>query len=208
MQSELSGSGKPPSYTAPASIAPVGLEAPPDTDSADGSLEGDLGPPRDRAAQTGSIRLPLRRRRLGGIVIATVGGCALLLVAAVIARVSHASSEPRNAPSIAKDGPASLVAAPHAEVAAAAAHGPIAAPAPAAPVAPASASSGATPESPTSGTVRVARPATPGRVWLDGKRLSAPSAVVMCGPHQVKVGASGRARSLQVPCGGELVISR
>jgi hypothetical protein len=47
----------------------------------------------------------------------------------------------------------------------------------------------------------------PSRVWLDGKKLVTPSALVSCGAHQIKVGHS-HARSVQIPCGGELVVSR
>ncbi|MBV9948851.1 MAG: hypothetical protein JOZ69_18530, partial [Myxococcales bacterium] len=77
--------GAPPEgRRAPASIAPVGLEM------ADTELLEEA-PVRPAAMQTGSIRVP-PRRRLGGIVIGTVAGCGLILVAAVVARVSHASS--------------------------------------------------------------------------------------------------------------------
>jgi hypothetical protein len=54
--------------------------------------------------------------------------------------------------------------------------------------------------------LRVERPAVPSHVWLDGKKLVTPSALVSCGAHQIKVG-HGHARSIQIPCGGELVIS-
>jgi len=151
-------------------------------------------PAHEVADQTGALPLIVRRRRFDGVVIATVAGCALILVAAAISRVSHASSaeqSPARAPSsAAADEPsaASQPAPPSHEPQA------TAAPEPA--------------EQPTKGTVRLDRPSLAGRVWIDGKKVTSTTAAVTCGAHQVKVGASARARSLQVPCGGELVISR
>jgi hypothetical protein len=191
--------GKPSSLTRPASMAPVGLEVASEADP----LESGLEPPKERVLQTGSIQLPLRRRRLGGIVIATVATCTLILVAAVIARVSQASSERQAAATRLRDVPASVAGngvAPSAQALSA----PPASPAPAAAPARVPAPS----DLPTSGTVRVEPPAVPGRVWVDGKKLSSASAVVTCGAHQIKIGPRGRAHSVQVPCGGELVVSR
>jgi hypothetical protein len=133
----------------------------------------------------------MRRRQLGGIVLGTIVVCALILVAAVIARVSHASS-----PKESKAVPSALPAL--ALPAAVAAPGALAQTAPP-PLPPA--------EVPITGTLRFERPASPGRVWLDGKKLNANSALVSCGAHQIKVGR-GRARSVQVPCGGDLVVSK
>jgi hypothetical protein len=59
----------------------------------------------------------------------------------------------------------------------------------------------------STGTVRLDRPAYPGKVWLDGKKLSSSSAMVSCGTHQIKVGFR-RAHSIDVPCGGELGVSK
>jgi hypothetical protein len=59
----------------------------------------------------------------------------------------------------------------------------------------------------STGTVRLDRPATAGRAWLDGKKLSSSSALVTCGTHQIKVGR-GRTHSIDVPCGGEIGVSR
>jgi hypothetical protein len=56
--------------------------------------------------------------------------------------------------------------------------------------------------------LRLQRPAIPGKVWLDGEKVSTPTASVACGKHQLKVGAHGKARGVDVPCGGELKISR
>jgi hypothetical protein len=160
-------------------------------------------PPKEKVQQTGSVRIPVQRRRLGGIVVAAVATCALILVAAIIARVSHASNEPPptaalplsaaapmgNLPSTPADrtAPSQLPGANRA--------------APAAMAQP-------TPDPPTTGTVRLERPAVSGRVWLDGKKLTSGSTLVSCGTHQIKMSARGRVRSIQVPCGGEIVISK
>jgi hypothetical protein len=180
---------RPPSVVASGSMAPVGLEVMAEHDSAEEAL-GEPG--RDRAQQTGSIRIPLRRRRLGGIVIGTLAGCALILVAAVIARVSHASSEP------------AATAAPPNDLATAT----TARPSPPPAVALGGAPPVPLPVAPASGTLRLERPAVPGRVWVDGKKQMSLSAVVACGTHQVKIGARGHAHSVDVPCGGELVVAK
>jgi hypothetical protein len=60
----------------------------------------------------------------------------------------------------------------------------------------------------TTGTLRV-DPAVQGqRVMLDGVLLSVPAALIQCGPHDVAVGASGRSRAIEVPCGGEVTVYR
>lgn len=170
-----------------------GMSHPPATPIASASLG--LG---DRGGQTGSIRLPLKRRQLRGIVVGTVAGCCLILVAAVIARVSHASNEP---PVKIPVSPAAVTTAPPvdpAKLPTQPANVPLPVPA-----------NFPTPSDvPTTGTVRLERPATPGRVWIDGKKVTAMSALVECGAHQVKIGARGRVRSVQIPCGGEILLSR
>jgi hypothetical protein len=163
------------------SIAPVGLDLMPQRAVADEEIN-----------PTMEIRLPVRRRRLGGIVIAAVAGCALILVAAGVARVGHASSSP---------DPASPAAIPTTTAAATPVDtAPAATPAPGAP-APASL------EGASTGTVRLDRPAVVGHVWLDGKKLSSKSALVSCGTHQIKVG-HGRTHSVDVPCGSEIGVSK
>lgn len=60
----------------------------------------------------------------------------------------------------------------------------------------------------TTGTLRV-DPAVQGqRVMVDGVLLSVPAAIIQCGPHEVAVGASGHARTIDVPCGGEVTVYR
>jgi hypothetical protein len=155
-------------------------------------------PAQEIADQTGGRPRIVRRRRFDGLVIATVAGCALILVAAAISRVSHASSGAQAQPPM--HSPAASIAA---EPVAAATMSPPGAGAPVAAV-----TEPAPIEQPTKGTVRLDRASLAGRVWVDGKRLTSTAAVVTCGPHQIKVGAGTRARSLDVPCGGELVVAR
>jgi hypothetical protein len=60
----------------------------------------------------------------------------------------------------------------------------------------------------TTGTLRV-DPAVQGqRVMVDGVLLSVPAAIIECGPHEVAVGSSGHARTIDVPCGGEVTVYR
>ncbi len=155
----------------------------------------DLGrdPQKDVVEQTGALPpVPVFwRRRLRGIVVATVSCCALILVAAAISRVSHASNASRGAIAPAAAMVNDPTSAANASVG----------PAKTAVAAPVEAA-------PTRGIVRVERPAVAGRVWLDGKRLTTSTTTIACGAHQVKIGPSGRMRSLDVPCGGELVVSR
>jgi hypothetical protein len=175
------------------SIAPVGLDLRPRGQRA-AAADEEVNP-------TMEIRLPLPRRRLGVVVVGTLTACALILVAAGVARVVHASSgepgaaaaPPTNAAVAAATAPASLSASTPASTAS------VAAP-PSAP--PASTSGGA-----STGTVRLDRPAYPGHVWLDGKKLSSSSSMVSCGTHQIKVGFR-RTHSIDVPCGGELGVSK
>ena len=171
------------SLTSNSSIAPVGLDLAPERAAAD-----------EEVNPTMEIRLPARRRRLGAIVIGAIAGCALILVAAGIARVSHASSSPESTSTATPATPVTTTAA-----------APVAPPAPspgtAATAAPATTSNAST------GTVRLDRPARPGHVWLDGKKLSSTSALVSCGTHQIKVGR-GRTHSVDVPCGSEIAVSK
>ena len=173
------------------SIAPVGLD-----------LAADAGGGDDEVYPTAGHILPLKRRRLRGIVIGALGGCALILVAAGIARVSHASgqAEPTTAATAGAAAPTTTTTADTSPPTMPAPTS--ASPAPGTPAATATQTG-----SSSTGTVRIDRPATPGRVWLDGKKLSSSSAMVSCGTHQVKVGLR-RAHSIDVPCGGEIGVSR
>jgi len=145
--------------------------------------------------QTGSLRFPLRRRRLRGIVFVTLAMCTLILVAAVASRVGHASNAAAAVPIPAFPRTLSPQAAPNP-------------PAPPATTTSAPANPSPTVSSDvTTATVRIEKPAVVGRVWIDGKKVSAPSVLTTCGAHQIKVG-HGHARSVQIPCGGEFVVSR
>jgi hypothetical protein len=155
----------------------------------------------EEALSTLELRLPIRRRRLRGVVIAAVSACVLILVAAGVARVGHASSEP------ARELRAHVVAAP--TTAYTVATSPSASPtAPS----PSFAPSSTAPQTgfitiPAAGTLRLERNLTPRWVWLDGKKLGSRTQVVACGPHQIKVGRAAT-RAIDVPCGGELRVSR
>jgi len=61
---------------------------------------------------------------------------------------------------------------------------------------------------PTVGTLRLDDSAEGQRVFVDGVALSATAAIVRCGPHEVAVGSTGRTRSIDVPCGGEVTVFR
>jgi len=134
-------------------------------------------------------QFPERRRRLVRVVAATVGGCTLILVAAGVARLLHPT------PNQSADAPITIASVN--PLAAAAPPTPAVDPSPAPPV-----------PAPTTGTLRLQKPALPGHVWLDGKKLSQLEQTVSCGKHKVKVGAWGRAHSVDVPCGGELKVAK
>jgi hypothetical protein len=166
------------------SIAPVGLDFLPDHRR-----------PEQKASPIQDAPPPGRRRRMG-LVIGAVAGCVLILLAAGIARVGHASSTPSPAiatetaaPAPTPDAP-SLNATPDPAVGAT-----NAVPAP------------TLPDGSSTGTVRLGRGLSPSHVLFDGKKLSSPSAVVSCGTHQIKIGR-GRAHSVDVPCGGEIAVAK
>lgn len=144
-----------------------------------------------RVEGTGSIRFrlaPARRRKLKRIVIGTLAACAAILLAAGIAHVVRPSND--TSAYAATNSVTAPVAPPPAVVAP-----PVAAPAPIADV-------------PQTGTLSLQRPAVAGKVWLDGQKISAASATVTCGKHQLKVGTRAKAHAIDIPCGGELKVSR
>lgn len=139
---------------------------------------------------TGSYRFvlpPERRKKLTRIVLGTLAACALILVAAGIVHLVRPSND----------------AADVATSATAATPVPLPAAAPAAP-----AVAAAPPDAPQTGTLRLQKPLVAGKVWLDGQKMTVASATIACGTHQLKIGAHGRPRSIDVPCGGELKLSR
>lgn len=174
------------------SIAPVGLDLAVGDDSGDDEDEGGRG-------MTGRVLMPIPRKRFKGLVVGVVSSCALILVAAGVARVVHASDEPSSASHASSSAPAAVTAtqAPTPPPPA-----PTSAPAPATPSPAAMA-----PDGTSSGTVRLDKPAKVGHVWLDGKKITSPSALVSCGTHKIKVGHA-RSHSIDVPCGGEISVSR
>jgi hypothetical protein len=161
----------------------------------------------------------LPRRKLGGYVVAAVGICVAVLALAVIestrgepARVASASAPPpgrtfdtraesaANAPS-APNAP--NTATPVAVAPAAAQPAPAAAPAAAAVPAAQPGDSVA-----TVGTLLIDSSVDGHRVFVDGVPLSAPAAMIKCGPHEVAIGSLGRTRTIEVPCGGEVTVYR
>jgi hypothetical protein len=125
------------------------------------------------------------------VVIAAVSACALILVAAGVTRVVHASSEPDR---VAR---ATVTPGPSTSAATTAASGAESASTAAAPTAQ---------SAPQAGTIHLERALPPRWVWLDGKRLSSRNEVVACGSHTIKVG-HGKAHPIDVPCGGDVSVA-
>jgi hypothetical protein len=133
-------------------------------------------------------QFPERRRRLMRLVAGTVGVCALILVAAGVGRLLHPPPSPAAmAPITITENPGTAPAAPVATVD----------PTPAPP-----------PPAPTTGTLQLRKPALAGHVWLDGKKLSQADQAVACGKHKVKVGTWGHTHPVDVPCGGQLTVTK
>ncbi len=128
---------------------------------------------------------PGRRRALRKVVLGAVGVCGAILVLAAVGKARSTSDSAAAATSTSTSTSTST-------------------PTPTS----TSTSTPAPPSPPTTGTLRFQRPAVPGSVWIDGTRVLAPTAVITCGKHQVKIGARGKAHSVDVPCGGELRIAR
>jgi hypothetical protein len=140
----------------------------------------------------GEGNLAIRRERLRKIVLGTLAGCGLILIAAAGAEVARASASTGSSQPVAV-----LARAPEP-----ASVGPTPATAVATPEPPAA------PEAPSIGTLRLHAPAVPGHVWLDGEKVTASSTVVACGKHELRVGAKGHPHTVDVPCGGEFRVSR
>jgi hypothetical protein len=150
-----------------------------------GAGPGSGPPPSNRPAPADAAR----QRKLTRVVAGTLGMCAFILVAAGIAKAVRPHDPAASPLSSASASAAPLLPPPAASA--------TAVPPPSA-LAP----------SPTTGTLYVDRPATPGKVWLDGKKLSAKSVEVSCGKHQIKIGAWGKAHAVSVPCGADLHVTR
>jgi hypothetical protein len=173
------------------SIAPVGLDLAAGRDS--------VYEDEDIQVTAGVVVRP--RRNLGKVVIGAVAACALILVAAGVTRVSQASSEPSSpakAGTPTTEQPTATTATPAPQTPPHAVTSP----------SPSPGTVGVrAPDSSSTGTVRLDRPAAPGKVWIDGKKISATSVLLTCGTHQIKVG-HGRKHSIDVPCGGEIAITK
>ncbi|HEY5243329.1 MAG TPA: hypothetical protein VIJ22_17735 [Polyangiaceae bacterium] len=122
----------------------------------------------------------LPRRRLGWLVVAAIGGAlAVLLLAVVQSPTPPTVQASAAAPSVRPAGPSSPVVA----------------------------ATTPTPAS-TVGTLRLDETVEGQRVFVDGVALSAPAALLHCGPHEVAMGSVGRTRTIDVPCGGEVTVFR
>lgn len=126
------------------------------------------------------------RTNLGRYVVGTLAVCGAILAVALVRTVFSPAEPPQLA---------AAAAVPRAPETRATAAPTIPPPPPSTPLV-------------TTGSVRI-DPALEGqRVTVDGVVLSAPAALVQCGPHDVAVGPSGHARSIDVPCGGEVTVYR
>lgn len=142
-----------------------------------------------------------RRRRLARIVIGAVATCVVILAAAAVRAVagmvpsSMAASTPHAGTLPPAEPTTPSAAAPN--------------PGPATPAeAPPANGSPLKSPAPTMGTLILEHPAAAGHVWFDGERLTAEHAAVACGKHEIRVGPHGRAHSIDVPCGGDVHVSR
>jgi hypothetical protein len=140
-----------------------------------------LPSPRPAAESTfkiDAVRVP--RRRLGGVVTGAMAMAVCILVVAGV-RASMASPVEPAPPPVAATLP----------------------PVQPAPAAQPWKTASATDSSSTSGTVT----SRGGALFIDGARISAKSALVSCGHHQVKAGR-GKPHDVDVPCGGAVVVDR
>lgn len=142
---------------------------------------------------------PERRKRLARIVAIALGGCGFILVAAVVARALH----PRDAAPAPSAASASTAWSYGSGLPAMPSSSASSSPTPSA----TQSAPPATPPAPTTGTVVFDRPATPGKVWIDGKRITTQSVDIPCGTHKIKIG-SGKTKPVILTCGAELHLSR
>jgi hypothetical protein len=135
---------------------------------------------------TPEAHLAVRRRKLARFVTGAVGVACAILAASVIKLTVGGDHVTASQTSSAQDPP--VFAVPRA-------------PAPANRVGTFERQS----EAAISGLVRFTT--RPGWAWLDGHQLTATSAIVPCGTHQVQIGGEEQ-HDVDVPCGGEVVVSR
>jgi hypothetical protein len=120
------------------------------------------------------------------IVFGALGTCGLILVAAGVAHALRSNEVDTQA--------LAATVAP-----------PIQSPPAAVPASPPAAAP--TVDAPQTGTLHLLRPATPGKVWLDGQKITTAAATVACGDHQLKVGHA-KARAINIPCGGDVKVAK
>ena len=157
-----------------------------------------------RNDETCQMRVATRRKELSRYVIGAVAISCVILVMAFVKREVGASDGPTASAPMPSPATPATAARPTAPAPAIPPPPPVPVPS-ASPLAVQPSASDTTDS--TSGSIRFVRPAKPGWVWLDGKRLTGTSAIVTCGTHQVKVGYLAK-HAVVVPCGGELVLSR
>lgn len=160
-------------------------------------------PDRTYEALSNEWDISERRRRLARVVVGAVAVCGVILAAAgvrlVVSRAPSTLAE--TPPSAAVRSPTESVGMP------VAASEP--APEPAAdPQATQSRSGAPLKNAATMGTLVLEHPAIAGHVWLDGERLTGESLTVACGRHEIRVAPHGRAHPIDVPCGGNVRVSR
>jgi hypothetical protein len=158
-------------------------------------------PPADSTYQIQLPRPP--RRRLGPVVAGAMGlSVCILLLATIRARSAEAPARAGSQPAETSGSPGGhpLTPGPQAARTWDPAPATIAGAKPARDWVPAPAAPEAVP---TSGTVT----SRGGALFVDGSRMSAKSAVVACGHHQLRVGR-GKSHDADVPCGATLVVDR
>lgn len=179
----------PPPRRVAASIAPLAVDV---------SIELPALDAESIALEIDEPMPPLPRRKLGWVVAVAVLVSALVLVVGV---VRHALAPSEEAPTLAaliaqkpKPAPASPAPTPSTTPASVSTTSASSAP----PVVDVN----SLPIAPKVGTV--IGPA--GRVYIDGVLVRAGSAMVPCGKHAVRVAPAWKARSVDVPCGGEIKV--
>ncbi len=158
-------------------------------------------PPADSTYQIQLPRSP--RRRLGPVVAGAMGlSVCILLLATIRARSADAPAPTGSQPAETSGSPGGHPQTPGPQAARTSDPAPatIAGAKPARDWVPAPAAPEAVP---TSGTVT----SRGGALFVDGSRMSAKSAVVACGHHQLRVGR-GKSHDADVPCGATLVVDR
>jgi hypothetical protein len=181
----------------------VGIDLPP--------MRAGQTPEDEQDEYNPTAELPaIPRRRLAPVVIGAVGACALILLAAGAAQLTRSDTDSANA---AAQTTVTIASKPASTATSNAATARIPAPPPAPAPAPSPAAkspfAATTPadaaDAPSTGTILFAHP---GKVWLDGKRLTGTSALVRCGSHRIKLGLYAKSRAIDVPCGGEVTVKK